>query len=143
MTDQFIEMNFHNRETAIKEHRKMWNWIADTAEKEHRFVTKEEYLMTFGYENYCIAYRCFCCEYNDSFSDIGCNHCPLIWYEGQKERIKKGLHYTYCLNHSSPYRVYDSIFVTDVVIGEEIDIKLFIEAAREIANLPEVREDDE
>lgn len=127
------------RAQAIKEHRKMWNWIADTAEKEHRFVTKEEYIYQSHLKYNKLVSNCFCCEYNDSFSDIGCNHCPLIWYEGQKERMKKGLRYTYCLNHNSPYRVYDNIFE----IGEEIDIKFFIEAVREIANLPEVREDDE
>lgn len=140
MTEQTIESIFYDRETAIKEHRKMWNWIADTAEREKRIVTKEEYLMTCDYEQYCIVNNCFCCEYDEQFDDnsaIACNHCPLVWYEGQEENMKENKDYTYCMNHKSPYRIYESIFSDD--IEEEIPIELFIKATREIANLKEVK----
>ena len=76
------------REEAIRQHRKMWRWIADKLKSEevmsHFSIAsyKREYIETYfpGSEIYT---RCFLCEYADSVmkSDgvIRCKYCPLKW----------------------------------------------------------------
>lgn len=65
------------REQAIKEHRKMWNWIADETLKRERKVYKEEYFEHFEnrYPERPI-YDCWCCEYANR-----CDKCPVAWGE--------------------------------------------------------------
>lgn len=140
MTDQIIEMNFHNRETAIKEHRKMWNWIADTAEKEHRFVTKEEYIYQSHLKYNKLVSNCFCCDYAvrkisvlanfEKANDI-CDYCPLVWHKGNKTFLVPP-----CCHNESPYTKF-------LEAASENNIKDCVKYSREIANLPEVRKDDE
>lgn len=61
---------------AIKEHRKMWLWIARESIKQKRCMTKEEYLSEYNYPE--ISSRCFCCEYvRENFEH--CNMCPVDW----------------------------------------------------------------
>lgn len=64
------------KQEAITEHRKMWNWIADTIKEEKRIKDirglKRKYLEQKDFE---IMGNCFCCEY----SKFNCSICPLEW----------------------------------------------------------------
>ena len=104
------------KEQAVKEHRKMWNWIADKTLERRGKVTKEDYFREEYQNKICICNDCWCCEYDKQ----NCEECPI-----QGDRANK----TYCRNLSSPY--YE-LFKT-----ENDDYEMAAELARKIANLPE------
>lgn len=72
------------KQEAIKNHRAMWNWIADQIEERKQAlnigVLKYRYLHHV-YNGYA-SHNCFCCEYDDEHDDHVCSHCPLVWPEG-------------------------------------------------------------
>lgn len=81
------------REQAIKEHRKMWNWIADETINRQIKVTKWEYFYTFKFIE--PIHLCYCCEYARNVceerkenSSIGsrCWYCPIKWGEEDSAR---------------------------------------------------------
>lgn len=118
------------REEAIKNHRTMWNWIADQIRDGRKDVTishlKEKYLIEHGYDPDTILHECFCCEYavqeNGGYNDYGdycddyCESCPLVW--GNENLCKPGY---FCENTGWYWA------------------KRTEENARKIANLPEKR----
>lgn len=66
------------KQEAIKNHREMWNWIADKIEKEEMVLNVYELK-----KQYCKQFRkfwtrnfCFLCGYA---SDYGCSKCPVKW----------------------------------------------------------------
>jgi hypothetical protein len=83
------------REEAIREHRKMWNWIANETKKRGCIVEKYDYF----YENVKVKSidlndvpkcHCYLCQYgmdqllSQNFSsweayDNRCKYCPLDW----------------------------------------------------------------
>lgn len=66
------------KDEAIQEHRKMWQWMGNTALMQKRIVTKKEYMETHNIDND-LEGHCFCCEY---CSQQGCrctNNCILAW----------------------------------------------------------------
>lgn len=125
-----------SKEQAIKEHRKMWNWIADETLKRQEIVTKEDYMkevfLKESPDNKIPSLYCFCCEYVDQLNQKGfsCKFCPLIWdndYPNSMFCSILGSIYLiwldFCNSHANTYYIKAS------------------KLAREIANLPE-REDD-
>lgn len=76
------------REEAIRQHRKMWHWIADKLKgeevKSHLFVTgyKKEYIETY-FPGMDINSYCFLCEYSNNQrktdDECKCDYCPLKW----------------------------------------------------------------
>ena len=105
---------------AVREHRKMWNWIADETEKLERIVLEDDY-----FEEYRIQYsnqplcQCYCCEYTCK-EDRNCQYCPIVWVGIEQS-------YCVCLNPDSQYKKLDGC----------CDWQEAAELARQIANLPE------
>lgn len=61
------------REQAIKEHRKMWNWLAEHPEKD-----KDDYLESNDFEY--IKNECFLCHYNQQNEGKYCGEeCIIDW----------------------------------------------------------------
>ena len=82
-----------SKEEAIKNHRAMWNWIADQYEKGSnqrvRFL-KREYIVTMdpNRDVHAILYAsCYCCYYAGLNNIVGagnkymfnCDQCPVVW----------------------------------------------------------------
>lgn len=70
------------KEEAIREHRKMWNWIAEQY-KQHGVRNnilhlKYEYLGIYRPEFLPMKSACFCCEYVRQ-QGAGCKECPVVW----------------------------------------------------------------
>ena len=89
MIDENINLENITREEAIREHRKMWNWIARETLKRKKVVTKKDYIKFVGLrkksrfelENNSL---CFCCLYDSQqrlkkISKNKCKFCPLDW----------------------------------------------------------------
>lgn len=110
------------REETIKNHRKMWNWIADQirdGRKDTISALKIKYLIEHGYNPDTILHGCFCCEYSvqeNGDYDNYCESCPLIW--GNEEYCEDGY---FCENEGWNWTVFTE------------------ENAKEIASLPEKR----
>lgn len=112
---------------AIKEHRKMWNWIADETYKTEECVDKCDYLnhnkeckeMDKRY-NLSEHFNCFCCAYagrnNSSFAYERCENCPLHWGDNR------------CFD--------DSYFHDWGLACQNDDWETAYKLARKIANLP-------
>jgi hypothetical protein len=83
------------REEAIREHRKMWNWIANETKKSGHCVNKTDYFCEYAEFDEKIPYdKCYCCEYafnvfkqtddlkklfeGDIFNNK-CKYCPIDW----------------------------------------------------------------
>ncbi len=80
------------KEEAIREHRKMWYWIADETKKRKYVVSKIDYLDEFNIES--ITCDCFLCEYaaqqmksldipvniNKTEYPYRCTACPVQWH---------------------------------------------------------------
>ena len=92
MIDGNINLENITREEAIREHRKMWNWIATETLKRKKVVTKEDYIKFIGLENRfeLETNNCFCCLYDFQqrlkiskkdhyFGTPRCKFCPLDW----------------------------------------------------------------
>ena len=71
------------KEEAIKKHRLMWVWIAQTSIQEQRCVTKEEAFQHFGWPM--VYGYCWCCEYARQTRNkynpylLRCLFCPISW----------------------------------------------------------------
>ena len=125
------------KERAIKEHRKMWNWIADQLEN-GRSMTIGTLKEVYCDENeFDILNNCFCCEFDAKQSLYCCENCPILW---GTENI---VHDYYCETGMTDYK-------TETYFGEETGLwmlaenltlehryKEAAEIARQIANLPE------
>lgn len=63
---------------AIRNHRLMWNWIAQTSIQEQRCAMKWEAIVHFGWPD--ILSNCWCCEYTEAIApDSWCGLCPVVW----------------------------------------------------------------
>lgn len=82
-----------SKEEAIKNHRAMWNWIADQYEKgsdKNVHFLKREYIVTTDpnrYEHIILYASCYCCYYAGRNNIVGtankcmfnCDQCPVVW----------------------------------------------------------------
>lgn len=62
------------REQAIKNFRKMWNWIADETEKRQTIVQREDYFKENNIVEIPTLY-CYVC----AVTYLGCWNCPIKW----------------------------------------------------------------
>lgn len=73
------------KKEAIRRHRLMWNWIAQTSIQEQRCVTKREALEHFGWNPVKLFADCWCCTYaeekhkNQPLDSHFCDFCPVQW----------------------------------------------------------------
>lgn len=117
------------KEEAIRRHRLMWNWIAQTSIQEQRCAEKYEAFKHFGWNWNRVSNGCWCCDYaerekletENKHSVKKCSFCPVEWPGG------------YCSNG------WDYLFdkFTDAIFNND-----YIEAAKiayQIAELPEKR----
>ncbi len=79
-------MNVLTKKEAIRQHRKMWNWIADETIKQKRVVQKSNYFMANDIDGLKLHNMCYCCQYcaqehhdYDKFYNNYCKNCPLVW----------------------------------------------------------------
>ena len=118
------------REQAIKEHRKLWNWIADETIGQEIKVEKWEYFSLFKFIQ--PIHACYCCEYaknvcmskSEDFS-MGkrCQYCPIEWGEES---------YNQCVSEeitNSYYSLWEECKSYNYIIAANL--------ARLIAELPE------
>ena len=118
------------KQEAIKNHRKMWNWIADETQRQQRIVDQWDYLEAFDVKDVPET-ACYCCEYaiqriNVLLSGTLCDYCPINWGEGE----------SFCLNLYNE----QGEFVDNGLIHQwrfATDWRKAAELARKIANLPE------
>lgn len=74
-----------SREEAIKNHREMWNLIADRIKKrknvQHIDGLKKEYIYKHNKEAYCDCYLCQYCidKVSEGERHERCKYCPLDW----------------------------------------------------------------
>ena len=119
-------MAFLSKSEAVRLHRLMWNWIAQTSIQEQRCATKEEAFKHFGWDlsTPCL---CWCCAYtifNGIREGIDCEFCPVVWGENE---LGQNIG---CLCRTSAFQSY----------GSARNREDYIEAAKyayEIAELPE------
>ena len=126
---------------AIKEHRNMWNWIADQYDKDRNSrvsVLKEEYIKErLGGEQH-IACNCFACDYafntmmtvrigRFKYEEERCRYCPFTWVSKEEDEHSIKLRCCPCENDGSPY----------LRVKRAINLKQKSRSAKEIANLPE------
>lgn len=104
------------REQAIKEHRKMWRWLA-----EHPGKQKQDYLEFVEIDWRGMSSSCFLCEYVlGKYEKWECKHCPLDWDERGCTNEDKSLYDEWWYEHDNRRRA---------------------ELARQIAELPEREEE--
>ena len=122
------------REQAIKEHRKMWNWLAEHPEK-----WKDDYFEIYHEKFGHIFYDCFLCEYNHQNSGYYCGEdCLCDWGEvndciGSSQKL--GLYGLYCRLKNHLYCIDEnSVWSKDIIEGLQLIISRI---ARAIAELPE------
>lgn len=133
--DSMIDFNNLTKEQAVKEHRKMWNWIADETEKRKQTMDKCDYAhktgldLMPGYELFQQNHLCFCCVYdklNDERSNIyfhhNCLHCPIDW------QVKTKCDNYMCDEEESPLHRYNIAYPDYISTAKY---------ARQIANLSE------
>lgn len=142
-----------SKEQSIKSHRALWNWIADTIEKEQRLPSKAEFEHPDHPNTRTCMHHCYACEYakqqvlkkNQNTleyceNNIRCSHCPLEWPNQYNTRQT----FTCCTteNNTGLFDEYTTIQDNFYLEGElpkhkwEEAVKL----ARQIANLPEKSE---
>lgn len=64
---------------AIRNHRKMWLWIARETIKRNNAVDKWDYFIEHREMSIPCA-RCYCCEYDSQFTgENDCERCPVLW----------------------------------------------------------------
>lgn len=107
----------NSRKKAIRNHRKMWNWIADNQERICLYGAemKRKYFLLHkekGVLNYC-----YLCDYTER-ECLDCSYCPIDWDENNG----------FC--SSSDASLYSQW-------KRETDFHEAAKLAREIANLPE------
>lgn len=121
------------REQAIKEHRKMWNWLA-----EHPDMDKDDYLELNDFEY--VENECFLCHYSHQNDGECCGEdCILDWGETNGciggSGSKRGLYGLYLDLKNSLYCIdKNSVWSKDIIQGSQLIIS---RTARAIAELPE------
>lgn len=124
------------REQAIKEHRKMWNWLAEHPEK-----YKDDYFEIHHEQFGHINNDCFLCEYSSQNSGYCCNEdCLCDWGEtgcvGSSQNM--GLYDLYIDLTNNLCRINkNSEWSKDIIKGLRLIIS---RTARAIAKLPESEE---
>lgn len=125
-------MAFLSKSEAVRLHRLMRNWIAQTSIQEQRCVLKVEAFKHFGWD-LSTPRLCWCCAYTvfnnirytvGGMPNIDCNFCPVIWGENE---LGQNIG---CLYRTSSFQSY----------GSARNRGDYIEAAKyayEIAELPE------
>ena len=136
-----------SKEEAIKNHRAMWNWIADQYEKgsnKHVRFLKREYIDTMDpnrdqYIKLCVS--CYCCYYAGINDIVGagnryrfnCDQCPVVWPSYAEEGM--------CCertSHASGTGLYEFIEeCTDVYMGIDEIRDILVKLCRFVADLPE------
>lgn len=69
------------REQAIKNHRKMWQWIRAQTLRQKRCVNEQDYFTAnnFSFESIPLA-KSYLCEYNRECNrGNSCKNCPVLW----------------------------------------------------------------
>lgn len=79
------------REEAIRNFRKMWQWMAKEGIKRRKFIDKCEYLAEHNLEQ--MENDCYLCEYVVMTSLMLCHDCPIKW----------GEHNELCTDYNSLY----------------------------------------
>ena len=136
------------REETIRKHREMWNWIAEQYEDELDGLDVpvnhlKAMFIKEHYPNDDPLSDCYCCEYAGEILNpkIGgarynCRRCPLIWPSNYHECM------CLCKNGST-----DSDGLYGQIICEShphiANYKKAATIAREIANLPERKNEEE
>lgn len=136
-----------SKEEAIKNHRAMWNWIADQYEKGSnkrvRFL-KREYIYTMdpNRDAHAILYAsCYCCYYAGLNNIVGvenkymfnCDQCPIVWPSYAEEGM--------CCEGTSRatwiglYKLIEKCTVFCKAVDENRDI--LVKLCRFVADLPE------
>lgn len=111
------------KQEAIENHRKLWNWIANTSEKENRCVRKGEYFSCFNLKM--IKNDCYCCEYTGN----DCCLWPIKWLGTGKTCDLQ------CIDSSNISKDWNK---SEYGLWENtVDVQECIRLARIIANLPE------
>ena len=65
------------KKEAVKNHRKMWRWIAEKTLERKRKVWKHEYFEENKLDP--PINDCFCCGYASQFITFDCVKCPINW----------------------------------------------------------------
>ena len=122
------------REQAIKEHRKMWHWLAEHPEK-----CKEDYFEVYHEKFDYMINDCFLCEYSRQNSGYYCGgDCLCDWGEANDcmgSSQKLGLYELYCRLKNHLYCIDEnSVWSKDIIEGLQLIIS---RTARAIAELPE------
>ena len=134
-----------SREGAIRKHREMWNWIAEQYENGATVPVrrlKQDFIKNY-YPYDSPDSDCYCCGYaetvhcgSSTVSLRKCESCPLAWPSNQK--IYMCVYKTRRLTTDGLYgRIKD---YTDPTIAA---YKIAATIAREIANLPERKIEEE
>lgn len=134
----------YSRKLTLSEHRKMWNWIADTTKAKNEVTTKLEYFdqSHLNYED--LTAGCYCCEYaakkhhqehKEVVNRFICVYCPLIWHGGPMIELEPTIEFSPCLDYESPFAKFNEAV-------SKGNIEDCIKYSREIASLPEAREDE-
>lgn len=138
-------MNMISKEEAIKNHRAMWNWIADQYEKGSnqrvRFL-KREYIDTMDPnrdERIKLHESCYCCYYAGINNIVGienmymfnCDQCPVVWPSYAREGMC-------CEGPSGTIGLYELIEkCTTFYKGFDEVRDILVKLCRLVANLPE------
>ncbi len=110
---KFKEEKKMDKETAIINHRHMWNWLSENPER-----SKHDYLKIYG-TNPQLDSDCFLCQYNSNTDKIFCeNTCILVWPSGD------------CIGENGLFKPW----------ANEINLQRRSELARQIRDLPEREE---
>ena len=120
------------REQAIKEHRKMWNWLA-----EHPDMDKDDYLELNDFEY--VYSECFLCHYSRQNEGKCCSEeCIIDWGDTSGcmgTTFNLGLYKVYHELTSLLRDINkDSVWSKDIIKGLRLIIS---RTARAIAELPE------
>lgn len=127
------------KEVAIKEHRKMWNWIAEKLENMTDDIAmtvdelKEWYTKSLSLNLRC---DCFCCEYtihNREDIYMNCDKCPLVW--GSEKNVED----YFCERRTiiNGQTLQRGLWLTCNVLSKEGKYAEAAKLARIIAELPE------
>lgn len=115
---------------AIRRHRLLWNWIAQTNIQEQRCVTKKEALAHFGWSTGGCASLCDYAESQIKFNSDNriCHKCPIDWPGGSCVRLVRTR-----LDERRDLGLYDK-YMNSFWIDNYIDAAKY---AYKIAELPE------
>ena len=134
-----------SKEEAIKNHRAMWNWIADQYEKgsnKRVQILKREYIDTMEpnrNERIKLHASCYCCYYAgiNKFAGAGnkyrfnCDQCPVVWPSYAKEGMC-------CEGTSRATGLYEFIEECTVFCKGVDEVRnILVKLCRLVADLPE------